>query len=385
MNKYGFSSKIAKNINKKFHTFVKGINDSWTGDISKKKQERQERRETSKKKKPKSTSKTKEALKDSIKSSEIKTDIMTNMNQVNNNNKKNNIPNTNKKNNTITADNNPNKYDEIYKRLQNKRDINNLKALKRKKEQEELDLCTFQPNIHKLNNSTDSREKDKNKLNKKQIDNNFEKLYQDGKASYIQKKKGLDPDFEDNIDNKINCTFRPVIHQFNNDVFSKNPIKEELQRFEKLGDQKMNALGNKEYTKPMNFYIESKINKEDIVDRVIPERYSLRNSVNERENETALLKVEVNLDENNNTDKIIIYPGDDVKEKTTQFCLKHRLSEEKKNTLLNIITEKIEETKNGGKIIFEGRKSEQNQMIQESKKNEVVQEINNKVKDGEND
>ena len=30
MDKYGFSNKIAKNINKKFHTFVKGINDSWT-------------------------------------------------------------------------------------------------------------------------------------------------------------------------------------------------------------------------------------------------------------------------------------------------------------------------------------------------------------------
>ena len=44
MDKYGFSNKIAKNINKKFHTFVKGINDSWTGDITKKKQERYEKK-----------------------------------------------------------------------------------------------------------------------------------------------------------------------------------------------------------------------------------------------------------------------------------------------------------------------------------------------------
>jgi len=184
-----------------------------------------------------------------------------------------------------------------------------------------------------------------------------------------RKKKSIDPDFDDNLDNKINCTFKPVIHQFNNEVFTKNPIKEELQRFEKIGDQKLNALGNKEYEKPMNFYIESKINKEDIVDRVVPERFSYRNSDNERENETALLKVEVNLDENNNTDKIIIYPGDDAKEKTLQFCLKHRLNEEKKNTLLRIIMEKIEDNKKGEKINFEGRKTEQNQIFQETTHN----------------
>ena len=377
MNKNGFSSKMAKNINKKFHTFIKGINDSWRGDISRKKQERQERKETSKRKKPRSSSRAKESLKDSIKSNEIKSTT----HQVINSNKKNNIPNSNNKNNTLTVNSNSNKFDEIYKRLQNKKDINNLKALKNKKEQDELAFCTFSPKISKINNRTYSRDKDKNKnkLNKKQIDNNFEKLYQDGIASYIQKKKSLEPDFDDNLDNKINCTFRPVIHQFNNEVFMKNPIKEELQRFEKIRDQKMSALGNKEYEKPMNFYIESKLNKEDIVDRVFPERYSSRNSDLERENRTALLKVEVNLDENNNTDKIIIYPGDDVKEKTLQFCLKHKLSEEKKNTLLNIIIEKIEENKNGDKIIVDGRKAERNQIIQENKKSSIIQD-NNKVK-----
>ena len=141
----------------------------------------------------------------------------------------------------------------------------------------------------------------------------------------------------------------------------------------------MNALGNKEYEKPMNFYIESKINKEDIVDRVVPERFSYRNSDNEREKETALLKVEVNLDENNNTDKIIIYPGDDAKEKTLQFCMKHRLNEEKKNTLLSIIMEKIEESKKVAKINVEGKKTEQNQISQENKKTEVEKDNNNNM------
>ena len=383
MDKYGFSSKIAKNINKKFHTFVKGINESWTGDISKKKQERQEKLETSKGRKKKASSKGKESSKYNIKPQEFNTNIITSKNQIYNSNKKNNIPNTDNKNNTITVNNASNKFDDLYRRLQNKRDNNNIKALKSKKEQEELALCTFQPNIHKLkNNDKNSKNKDKpkNKLNKEQIENNFEKLYQTGIASYIQKKKSIDPDFDDNLDNKINCTFKPVIHQFNNEVFTKNPIKEELQRFEKIGDQKLNALGNKEYEKPMNFYIESKINKEDIVDRVVPERFSYRNSDNERENETALLKVEVNLDENNNTDKIIIYPGDDAKEKTLQFCLKHRLNEEKKNTLLRIIMEKIEDNKKGEKINFEGRKTEQNQIFQETKKTESEKDTNTNVK-----
>ena len=117
-----------------------------------------------------------------------------------------------------------------------------------------------------------------------------------------------------------------------------------------------------------------------IVDRVVPERFSYRNSDNERENETALLKVEVNLDENNNTDKIIIYPGDDAKEKTLQFCLKHRLNEEKKNTLLRIIMEKIEDNKKGEKINFEGRKTEQNQIFQETKKTESEKDTNTNVK-----
>ena len=230
-------------------------------------------------------------------------------------------------------------------------------------------LCTFQPNVGRFSKSH-SKDKNRHKLNKKQIDYNFEKLYQDGKASYLHKKNLIDPDLDDNLDNQINCTFKPEIHKFNNEVFINNPIKEELQRFEKIGDQKMSVLGNKEYKKPMNFVIEQKLNKEDIFDRVIPERFSHKNNENERDNETALLKVEVNLDENNNTDKIILYPGDDVMEKTLQFCNKHRLSEEKKNTLINIIMEKIEETKNGENLMI----NKQNKIFQDNY-------VSNNVKD----
>ena len=360
MDKYGFSNKIAKNINKKFHTFVKGINDSWTGDITKKKQERYEKHDNNiNQKVPRASSQNK---KSTLRNLDNNTKLDININQKNNG-----------KNNTIPV--NSKNFDELYKRLNQKKEKNNLKCYKNKKELEEMGPCTFQPNVNKSNNNN-SKEKNKNKLNSKQIDKNFEKLYQEGKASYLQKKKySIEPDPEDNLENQINCTFKPQIHQFNNEVFINNPIKEELKKFEKIREQRMSDIANKEFEKTMNFVIEPKLNKEDIIDRVIPERFSYKNNIcsnnndiSEKENEVdnALLKVEVNLDENNNTDKIIIYPGDDVKEKTLQFCQKHKLNEEKKNTLMNIIMEKIEETKNG---INEEKNEENNNINNQEEEN----------------
>ena len=338
MDKYGFSNKIAKSINNKFHTFIKGINESWTENISKKKQERQEKYDNSYQKGQRALSQNKKNTLKNIDNNT--TEIEINLKPKNNNGKNNTIP--------VNSVN----FDELYKRLNQKKDKNNLRCLKNQKQQDEMAPCTFQPNMFKFTNNG-SKEKNRNRLNSKQIDENFEKLYQVGKAAYIQKKKSVDPDPDDNLENQINCTFKPEIHQFNNGVFINNPIKDELKKFEKIREQKLSDIGNKEFEKTMNFVIEPKINKEDIIDRVVPERYSYKNNYlndieKEKENDTALLKVEVNLDENNNTDKIIIYPGDDVREKTLQFCQKHKLNEEKKNTLMNIIMEKIEETKNGG-------------------------------------
>ena len=360
MDKYGFSKKIAKNINKKFHTFVKGINESWTGDITKKKQERYERHDSIDQKLPRALSQNK---KSNLRNLDNNTKLEINLNEKNKG-----------KNNTLPV--NSKNFDELYKRLNQRKEKNNLKSYKNKKELDEMGPCTFQPNVFKSNNNN-SKEKNRNKLNSKQIDQNFEKLYQDGKASYLQKKKySIEPDPEDNLENQINCTFKPKIHQFNNEVFINNPIKDELKKFEKIREQRMSNIANKEFEKTMNFVIEPKLNKEDIIDRVIPERFSYRNNINnnnnndiiEKENEVdnALLKVEVNLDENNNTDKIIIYPGDDVKEKTLQFCQKHKLNEEKKNTLMNIIMGKIEETKNG---INEEKNEENNNVNNIEEKN----------------
>ena len=138
-------------------------------DISKKKQERQEKLQNTQRKRQYSSSPNKNR---SMKNNEN----VINIKQRSSQKKENTNSKSNSKNNTIPI--NSKKLDELINRLQNKRDINNLKCLKDKKEQDELALCTFQPNMHKLYDSN-SKEKIKNraKLNKKQIDQNFEKLY----------------------------------------------------------------------------------------------------------------------------------------------------------------------------------------------------------------
>ena len=330
LSKYGYTNKVTKLIKQKFISFVKGLNGSWLGDISKKKQERREKLEKAQKEEEiKRISKNKKIIKYNSKE-----------------NKKENSKSKEKNKNNYGKSN---KLEDVYKIIQHKKQ-NDLKTLKAKKEAEELALCTFQPNINKPKNENKN-------INKKQIKKNIEKLYQDGKAAYILRKKLIKHDPEDNVENKINCTFKPVINQYNNEMFIRNPLKEDMKKFEKIREKRMNNI-QKSYERPMNFAIESKINKEDIIDRVIPDRNSYKNE-NEYEEKykeeiIPLLKVEVNLDEKNNTDKIIIYPGDNVKEKTIQFCKKHKLNEDKKNTLLNIILEKMKENiENDYKEIYE--------------------------------
>ena len=309
LDKYGYTKKMTKIIKQKFVPFIKGLNSSLIVRGPKKKQERTEK----------------------LKENEIREENKRFSRSKNNKKDTENIKETSKdkiKNNFGKS----NKLEEVYKIIQQKKE-NDLKKLKAKKEAEELALCTFQPNIDKP-------------INKKQIKKNIEKLYQDGKTAYIQKKKMIEHDPEDNAENNINCTFKPVIIQYNNEIFDKNPLKEEIQKFQKK--RELTIQNNyKGFEKPMNFAIESKINKEDIFDRVISGRNSNKNEIYNNEYNkkeiVPLLKVEVNLDDKNNTDNIIIYPGDNVKEKTIQFCQKHKLNEEKKNTLLGIILEKMKQ------------------------------------------
>ena len=330
LNKYGYSNKITKIIKNKFFSFVKGLNGSLIADISNRKEEKEEKiKDSEKREENRMINKYKKSIK---------------------NDKKRNIKNYSK-------------LEDIYKVIQQKKE-NEIKLLRAKKEEKELSLCTFHPNINK-SNITNNKNIDKNLIQK-----NIEKLYQEGKTAYIHKKNIIGYDPEDTEENKINCTFKPIINQYNNEMFNKNPLKDDMKRFEKIREQRMNK-SQKKYERPMNFVIESKINKEDIIDRVIPNKSIYKNEykydLKIKEENTPLLKVEVNLDDKNSIDTIIIYPGDDIKEKTNQFCLKHKLNEEKKNTLLTIIMKRIKENKDIYENNYDENNNDQKKRLKENK------------------
>ena len=58
------------------------------------------------------------------------------------------------------------------------------------------------------------------------------------KTHISRKKKLNEHDPEDNDKNKINCTFKPSINQYNNVIFNKNPLKKDMEKFTKIRDKK---------------------------------------------------------------------------------------------------------------------------------------------------
>ena len=310
---YGYSTKTANLIKSKFQPFVKGLNSSWIEENSKKKQDRKEKIEKNKKL-------------DKLSTTERKRYTKTGTSK-------------NKESEKILPKEDNKDIQERFKLCKEKRE-KELKTLKDKIEAEKLSLCPFQPNINK---------KSERKIKTKNISKpKYEMLYEEGKEAYIKRKNIVEKDLEDNEDNHINCTFKPVIHEFKNEVFNNNPLKEEIKKFEKVGEQRLNNKKNKDFEKPMNFVIESKLNKEDIIDRVIPNKIIKNNNLTERENaekNIPMLEVEVNLDQNGTIDNLIIYYGENIKEKTRQFCQKHKLNEDKYSVLLNIISNKLKEKK----------------------------------------
>ena len=254
------------------------------------------------------------------------------------------------KNSTIPE--NQKNFCELYKYFSQKKEKFKLKSYENKKY---LHSLTPQPNAFKSKNNN-NKNIYRNILNSGQKDQSFEKPYKKYNAPYLLNNKYLvNPEPEDILYNQISFKFRQKIHQLNNEVFINNQIKDELKKAEKIREQGMNNIENKEFEKKVNFVIEPKLDKVDIKDYIIPEECSFKNNINnnditekEKEIHNALFRAKVNLVVNNNMDEdeIIIYPGDDVEEKILHFCLKHKLNEEKKNNLMNIIMEKIEENKN---------------------------------------
>ena len=259
------------------------------------------------------------------------------------------------------------KLEDVYQILQ-KRKEKERANLRAQKEQDEFKECTFQPNAATK------------PVNPKDVPANIEKLYTDGKITYMKKLRKEDRNPNETKELEMNCTFRPEIHKMNENIFSVNPIgkdqryidqinlmeearlKRNVQNFQlKMGVTNIRLfqsnLDNGAYNDnlpSMRFYIEAKTNKDSFSNfeqkkrnfKKISKTLSDEKKEEGKDGIAPLLKVEVNIDDNNKIEKLEIYPGDDPVKITEDFCEKHGLGEDKKMRLQRIIQEKLNEATN---------------------------------------
>ena len=111
-------------------------------------------------------------------------------------------------------------------------------------------------------NNKKNKEKKENKKIQKGISKTIEKLYLEGKESYMKKNQQTEKDLDINSENEKNCTFKPVIKDYKGEYFGNNPLKEdklfntEIKKMEKIREEK--GYANKGIKKQMAFGIEPK-------------------------------------------------------------------------------------------------------------------------------
>ena len=339
LNKYNFTEKECNAIKSEFFVFVLGISETWSKDFVKKKQERLDKlEETNKKNNLENLKK----LENKLKREE---EILSSFRRKIFNEESIPMPNEPEKKYNVDTFKKSFKVEDMYAILE-KRKQRELDTLKAKKEEDINKECTFHPNT-----------KNKKPLNKKEVQKNIEKLYLDGKNSYMKKRQNEQDLAENN--NSLECTFKPVIKDYNGDYFENNPLKEdflvntEIKKMEKLREEQ--GYINKEIKKQMAFGIEPKTNKDNINKRVAQKRGE--KVVNNVKNEfkdfgnfdgkgnQVVIKLEVNL-EDNKTEFLIIQPEDDYLKVVDNFCAKFDLNNDKKNRLIRAIKEKMRKNEN---------------------------------------
>ena len=336
LDKYSFTEKECNAIKKEFFVFVLGISETWSKDLVKKKQERLDKLEETNKKN------NLENLKKLENKNKREEEIISSFRRKIFNEELQPLPtDPEQKYNTKTLKQSF-KVKDMYEILE-KRKQRELDALKAKKEEDINKQCTFHPNTKK-----------KKPLNKKEVQKDIEKLYLDGKNSYIKKRQGEQELSKNEYNLEKDCTFKPAIKDYKGDYFGNNPLKEdilvntEIKKMEKLREEQ--GYINKEIKKQMNFGIEPKTNKDNINKRVAQKRGE--KVVNNVKNEfrdfgnfdgkgnRVVLKLEVNL-ENNKTELLIIQPEDDYIKVVDNFCAKFELNDDKKIRLIRAIKDKM--------------------------------------------
>ena len=206
LEKYGFSGKECKIIKTKYMPFVSGISESWAKDLFKKKQERKDKLEENKRNilEDNKNKRKEDKIVDSFLKKVLENELSQDNNDINNEKSK-----YTKNNNTKSF-----KVEDMYEILQKKKQ-RELDSLKAKQEEDIQQKCTFQPN---------SKTKP---VNKKEVAKNIEKLYIEGKNSYLRKRRQVDKDPDLNSENEKNCTFKPVIKDYKGNYFENNPLKKD--------------------------------------------------------------------------------------------------------------------------------------------------------------
>ena len=336
LDKYSFTEKECNAIKKEFFVFVLGISETWSKDLVKKKQERLDKLEETNKKN------NLENLKKLENKNKREEEIISSFRRKIFNEELQPLPSDpEQKYNTKTLKQSF-KVKDMYEILE-KRKQRELDALKAKKEEDINKQCTFHPNT-----------KNKKPLNKKEVQKNIEKLYLDGKNSYIKKRQGEQELSKNEYNLEKDCTFKPAIKDYKGDYFGNNPLKEdilvntEIKKMEKLREEQ--GYINKEIKKQMNFGIEPKTNKDNINKRVAQKRgekvvNNIKNEFKDFGNfdgkgNRVVLKLEVNL-ENNKTELLIIQPEDDYIKVVDNFCAKFELNDDKKIRLIRAIKDKM--------------------------------------------
>ena len=208
LEKYNYSNKTTQQIKKKFLSFSSKMNEGWNEE-----------------------KKTKRNLK----------------NQQNSNEKKKLEKKDKSQKNSKT-----NFYLTMNKNVIEKEHL--LEKLRKEKEEEEMKNCTFQPNALTR------------PVNKKEVKEKVEKLYTDGKITYMKKLKQKE---NNSKENEEKFTFMPEIHPLNQEIFELNPLEndqkylDEMIRLEKIRNTKIaNLNNNNENLIPMRFDMEYKSNRD---------------------------------------------------------------------------------------------------------------------------
>ena len=174
LEKYGCTEKECRMVKAKFMSFVSGMSETWAKDLLKKKQERQDKLDEIKKLEETKKIENKKKKEEEIIDSYRRKVLLLEEENVDNAQDKDKDREKDKINTTNIAKSY--KVEDMYEILQKKKE-RELQNLKEKQEEDIRKQCTFQPN-----SSTKP-------VNKKDVAKNIEKLYLEGKNSYIKKRQ----------------------------------------------------------------------------------------------------------------------------------------------------------------------------------------------------